>query len=173
MRLEKTSMVDEVRQWIDDNEFLFLADYLGLTVDQMSELRTCMRENDAIVKIVKNSFIGIGLGDELRDKLKEGLTGPTALVVGSGDAAAVAKALKKFADGKNLPVLKIGCLNNTVLSSEDITAMADLPSKEILLGKLVGTIAAPMTQLVGVAGAKVRSLLYVLKAVEEKKQKAA
>jgi len=173
MRDEKASMVDEVRQCVGAAEYLFLADYLGLSVDQMGELRTCLREKGASLKVVKNAFLGIALGDDLKARMQESLQGPTALIAGTGDATEVAKALKEFAAGNNLPVLKSGCLNNTVLSSEDIAAMADLPSRDVLLGTLVGTIAAPMTQLVGVASAKVRSLLYVLKAVEEKKQKAA
>lgn len=173
MRPEKESIVEELKQCIASSEFVFLADYLGLSVSQMGELRNQLSEKQACLKVVKNTYLGVALGEDLRQQLSGSLQGPTVVIAGSGDVTEIAKLVKKFKAGNELPSVKSGCLKNKVLSSEDFDAMADLPSREIMLGRAVGTIAAPMTQLVGVMSAKTRSLLYVLKAIEDKKQNAA
>ena len=88
-----------------------------------------------------------------------------------GDVTVVAKLLTKFIKDNERPALKGGRFGTEALSATDIEDMATIPSREVLLGKLVGTIAAPLSQVVGVLNQKVSSLLYVLKAVEEKKSK--
>jgi len=85
----------------------------------------------------------------------------------------VAKILKKFSGDKNKPAVKGGVLEGTVLSSKDVIALAGLPGKKEMQAKLVGTVAAPMTQLVGVMNQKICSLLYVLNAAVAKKEQVA
>ena len=83
-----------------------------------------------------------------------------------------AKTLSDFIKQHQLPTVKMGVLRGAILSKEDVETLAKLPSREQLLGTLVGTVAAPLTQMVGVLNQKVSSLLYVLKAIEEKKSAA-
>jgi large subunit ribosomal protein L10 len=101
------------------------------------------------------------------------LTGPSAMVYGKGDVVAAAKVLKDFIKENEKPVIKIGALQGQLLSRTDVESLAALPSREILLGQAVGTIAAPMSQLVGVLQQKVASVVYVLQAYTDKKGKAA
>jgi large subunit ribosomal protein L10 len=173
MRIEKTSILDEVRATIGGAEFIFLVNYTGLTVKALTELRALLETKAVRLQVMKNTFIRLALPEELAAGLAEALNGPTAVVCGRGDASEVAKLVKGFIGTHASVSVKGGCLNTQVLTGADVMALAALPSREIMLGRLVGTVAAPMTQLVGVMGAKVRSLLYVLKAVEEKKNQAA
>jgi large subunit ribosomal protein L10 len=173
MRPEKESIVKEIKAALDATEFVFLADYSGMGVKDMSALRDALAESDAEMHIYKNSYLGVALGEELSKGLESSLTGPTSVFTGSGDATAIAKVLVKFKKENEFPVLKGGLLGDKVLTESDIDAMAKIPPREILLSQFVGTVQAPMTSLVGVMNAKVSSLLYVLNAIEEKKKNAA
>ncbi len=173
MRPEKIAILDEVREKVGGAEFVFLVSYGGLTVAALSDLRAVLRAKGARLQVMKNTIIRLALPDGVAAGLERALTGPTAMVYGRGDASEIAKALKGFIATHDRVSMKGGCLNTQVLTREDVIAIASLPSREVLLGQFVGTVAAPMTQLVGVMGAKLRSLLYVLRAVEEKKNNAA
>jgi large subunit ribosomal protein L10 len=103
----------------------------------------------------------------------EVIRGPTAMIYGDGDAVAVAKVLKDFIKENEKPVIKIGGLQGQLLSRADVESLAALPSREILLGQVVGVIAAPMSRLIGALQQKAASVLYVLRAYAEKKGSAA
>jgi large subunit ribosomal protein L10 len=168
MRPEKESILAEVRGNVEAADFTILADYRGLTVEQMAALRGRMRENGTRVQVVKNALLRRAAADLGRPVNESSLEGPVCMIWGEGDVTAVAKALKKFAAEFELPVVKGGILGERALSAEDVKAMADMPSREIMLGMFVGTVAAPMTQLAGVMTQKLLSILYVLKAAAEK-----
>ncbi len=173
MRPEKESIVREIADALEASEFAFLADYRGLSVKGLAELRAALAEAGAQMHVQKNSFIGIAMGEDRRDALVDVLQGPTGIVTGTGDATVVAKALATFKKANGLPAMKGGVLNDLTLTSSDVEAMAKIPPRECLLSQLVGTVQAPMTSLVGVMNAKVSSLLYVLSAIEDKKKNAA
>ena len=94
------------------------------------------------------------------------------LVFGAGDVAGAAKVLREFTKANKVPVVKLGHLDGVVLSAANVETLATLPSKKVMQGMLVGTIAAPMSNLVGVMSQKLASLVYVLKAVADKKNAA-
>jgi large subunit ribosomal protein L10 len=94
------------------------------------------------------------------------------MISGSGDVALAAKVLRDFIKEKEKPVVKIGALQGAILSAVDVRSLADLPSREQLYGMLVGTLAAPMQRLVGTLNQKLASVVYVLKAYQEQKEKA-
>lgn len=169
MRPGKKAILDEVRDNLGGAGIVVLADYRGMSVEQLSDLRGRLRPLSGRVQIVKNSIFA-GAADELGWSVSEEiLDGPTAAIFGDGDATEIAKTLKGFIKETERPAVKGGYFEAQALTREDVEAMANLPSREVLLGQLVGTIAAPMTQLVGVMNQKVASLLYVLKAVADKK----
>ena len=173
MRTEKISLVAEVRDQMARSGYVILSDYRGLKVQHLTELRRRLRGVGTEVHVVKNAFIGIAARELGWDGAATMLDGPTAVIFGAGDVTEVAKVLKTFArEHKALPAVRGGWMGARRLSGADVEAMAVLPSRHVLLGQFVGTLAAPMTQLVGVLQQKVLSLLYVLKAIEEKKQKA-
>jgi large subunit ribosomal protein L10 len=167
LRPEKQAMFNEVEESVSGALYMILADYKGMSMPETTEFKNKLRDVDAQVKVVKNRMLNRICED------MDPITGPTALVFGEGDVVEVAKILKKFSTDTQKPVLKGGVLEGTVLSAEDVVALAKLPGKKELQAKLVGTLAAPMTQVVGVMNQKVCSLLYVLNAVREKKEQAA
>lgn len=171
MRPEKLSLIGELRDQLDRASFVILADYQGLTVEKITKLRDVLASHRGRMHVVKNSLLTV-LGRENGWDLS-GLIGPTAVIVGDGDVAQVVKAIKKFAVENELPRVKAGRLGKTPLGADEVKALADLPSREALIAQIVGLIAAPLTQLVGVMNQKVCSLLYVLKAIEETKANKA
>lgn len=172
IRPEKKAMYNEVQENVSGALYMLLTDYKGMTMPETDEFKKLLRGANARVKVVKNSMLGI-ISNELGCELGKTLNGPTAMIFGEGDVVEVAKILKKFSADKNKPAIKGGVLEGAVLSAKDVTDLAGLPGKKELQAKLVATIAAPMSQTVGVLNQKVCSLLYVLNAVCEKKEQAA
>lgn len=171
MRPEKISMIAEVRGQLEKSPFLLLTNTRGLTVEQMSDLRRKLRATHARLQVVRNSAVAVaarelGWGDGLNSILQ----GPTAMITGTGDASEAVKILKGFIkDNNNLPGIKGGMLAGQVLTVADVEAVASLPSREVMLAMFLGTLNAPMGQLVGALNQKLCTLLYALKAIEEKK----
>jgi len=172
MRLEKQSIITDLRARMQGAQFLILADYKGLDVASMSDLRNRLRGAQAQIHVVQNSLVRLVAKDLGQAGLEPGLTGPSAMISGSGDVALAAKVLRDFIKEKEKPVIKIGALQGAILSAQDVKTLADLPSREQLYGMLVGTLAAPMQRLVGTLNQKVASVVYVLKAYQEKQEKA-
>lgn len=167
LRPEKQAIFAEVQENVSGALYMILADYTGMSMPETLEFKKQLRGADAKVKVVKNRMLKI-LCEDLGP-----VTGPTAMVFGGGDVVEVARILSRFSKETEKPVLKGGLLEGSVLSAEEVVALAKLPGKKELQAKLVGTVAAPMTQVVGVMNQKVCSLLYVLNAVREKKEQAA
>lgn len=172
MRAEKKSMADELRTKVQASGFVIVADYQGLSVAKTTELKKRLRGVQASITVVKNRMFGHVVRDLGFNALTGPLAGPSAMVYGT-DAVAAAKVLKDFIKEHQKPVLKSGALGSQALTVQDIQALAALPSREELLAKFVGTLAAPMSNLVGVLSQKLSTIVYALKAVEEKKSKAA
>jgi large subunit ribosomal protein L10 len=169
VRAEKVSMVGAIRETLDGSAFVLLADPAGLKVEDMVALRAALRARNGRLTVVKNRFFAkaaeaLGYGD-----VTGLLDGPAAMVTGTGDAAETARTVRDFAKQAGRPALRGGVIDCALLSAEDVMAIADLPPRPVMLGRFVGTLAAPMTRLAGVLHQKVSSLVYVLKAIEEKK----
>ena len=169
MRPEKKAILDEIQGTIEKSAYVVLTEFRGLKVDQMPLLRARLRKTGARMLVVKNSYLSLASGKAGRGDLGGLASGPTAMITGDQDITVVAKLLKAFIQDNGLPVVKGGMLGTRLLTAADVQEMADIPPREILLGRLVGTVAAPMTRLVGVMNQKVLSLLYVMKAIEKKK----
>ena len=173
MRPEKNAILLEITKRLEASSYAFVVNYGGLRVAQLTELRRILAPLGAQVQIVKNTYLDRVVTQLGWESIASFLKGPTALVAGTGDVSEVAKALVKFVKAHDKAAIKGACLDGKALGCADIDALTTLPPREVMLGLFVGTLAAPMTRLVGVFNQKVLSLLYVLKAVEEKKSKAA
>jgi large subunit ribosomal protein L10 len=169
MRPEKQSIINEYSEALKATEFVLMGDYRGVTVEQFAALRAELRATGSSVQVVKNELLALALKSTGQESLTEHIAGPTVMISGQGDVTVLAKQLKAF--NKENKVLEMTCgeIDGSLLSSADISALAEIPAREVLLSMFVGTVAAPMSQLVGVMNQKISSLLYVLKAVEEKK----
>lgn len=165
-------MLAEMRQRLEGASYIFLADYTGLDMGRTLELRKRLRASGARMQVVRNRLVQRAARGLAFPSLDAGLQGPTAMVLGAGDPAEAAKALIGFIEAnKQIPVLKMGALGSNALTAADIKALASLPARPVLLSMFLGTLAAPMSGLVGVLHQKLASLLYVLKAVQEKREK--
>jgi len=169
MRPEKESMLNEIRDRVEESVFVIMTDYGSMTVETTQELRGKLREVDAEFHVVKNRLFKHIAEDVGGSEMKEGMSGRSAMVTGNGDVSDVARVLRDFIKEKEVPTLKMGALEGAFLSEEDLKHLANLPSKDEMRAKLLGTLQAPMSQTVGVLNQKLSSLLYVLKAVETKK----
>ena len=172
MRPEKESMLNEIRGRVEDSVFVIMTDYGSMNVDEAQNLRGKLREVDAEFHIVKNRLFKHLAEDLGGEELKNGLSGRTAMVTGKGEVTDVARVLRDFIKENEVPTLKMGALEGAFLSESDLKSLADMPSKDDMRAKLLGTLAAPMSQTVSVLNAKLTSLLYVLKAAEAKKSEA-
>lgn len=173
MRPEKEAIVREIKEQLAGASFAILTDFTRMDMMKTASLRRKLRETGARFQVVPNRLFRVVAKELDYVGIEAGLKGPTALVYGAGDVAATAKALREFIKGNNkVPVVKLGQLEGAALTAADIEALATLPPKKVLQGMLVGTIAAPMSNLVGVMSQKLASLVYVLKAVADKKSAA-
>ncbi|MFQ5557041.1 MAG: 50S ribosomal protein L10 [Acidimicrobiales bacterium] len=169
-RPEKVAVVQEVREKLDAADGVLLTDYRGLDVPALATLRAALRDAGGEYKIYKNTLVRLA-ARELGLDIEDLLTGPTAIAfVGEradgtpGEPAGVARALKDFSRTNDL-VLKGGLLDDKILSPAELEALAELPSREVLLAQLVGALQAPMGQLAGLLQALPRDLAYGLKAL--------
>jgi large subunit ribosomal protein L10 len=165
-RPEKVAVVDEVREKFSAADAAVLTEYRGLNVAAISQLRRTLRAAGGEYKIYKNTLVRFAAHD-LGLELDDLLTGPTAIAFCEGDAAAVAKALRDYARTNPALVVKGGLLGTKALSADDVRALAELPSREVLLAQLAGAMAAPMVQFAGLLQALPRNLAYGLKALIE------
>ena len=169
-RPEKAAVVAEVRDRLAASDAALLTEYRGLNVPQMAELRRSLRAAGGEYTIYKNTMVRLAVAD-LGIDVAHLLTGPTAIAFvgegdeGSGDAAAVAKALRDFTRTNRALVLKGGVLGTKVLGPEDLVALADLPSRDVLLAHLAGGLQAPLVKLAGLLQALPRNFAYGLKAL--------
>ena len=148
-REQKAQVIEEVAGAIQESEAVFAVDYRGISVPQAAELRTQLRAADATFRVVKNTLSERAADQVGADGLKELLDGPTAMTFVRGDAAAAAKALRDFrrGTGNTLLEFKGGWMNGAPLTPEDVDAIAQLPSRDVLIGRLVGLIASPISGL--------------------------
>ncbi|HET6793473.1 MAG TPA: 50S ribosomal protein L10, partial [Acidimicrobiales bacterium] len=167
-RPEKVAVVEEVRQRLDASAGAILTEYRGLKVAEMARLRRTLTEAGGEYKVYKNTLVRFAARDLGLDDLIGLLEGPTAIAFVQGDAAAVAKALRDFSRVNPALVVKGGLLGGNVLNAERTTALAELPSREVLLARFAGGLAAPLQQLAGLLQALPRNLAYGLKALIDK-----
>lgn len=167
MRLEKISVVENIQVKLNGSPFLFVADYTGLKVAQFGELRNRLAGVGARCHVVKNTFLRRAAKDVGLPDMGE-LKGQTAIVVGESDVAAAAKVLKTFSAEFQKPAIKLGVIDRAVVTTEQIKAIADLPSREVLLSTLLGVLQAPATKLARVLSEPASSLARVLQAKADK-----
>ena len=166
-RDQKAAVIDEVAGQISEAEAIFAVDYRGISVPQAAELRTQLRDADASFRVVKNTLTERAADQAGADGLKALLEGPTAMTFVRGDAAAAAKALRDFRRATQLLEFKGGWMNGEALTPEAIDAIAQLPSRDVLYGRLVGMVASPLTGLAAAMGGLIGGLARQLQAIAD------
>lgn len=144
---EKKAIVAEVNAQVANAQAIIMAEYRGLEVGQMTHLRAKAREAGIYFRVIKNSLVRRAVADTPYATLSEHMVGPLAYGI-SSDPVAAAKVLQEFSKNNEKFVIKLGAMGENVMSREDVTALAALPSREELLSKLLGTMQAPIAKFV-------------------------
>jgi large subunit ribosomal protein L10 len=168
-REQKAAAVAEIAESLRESEAVFAVDFRGISVPQAADLRTRLRDADAVFRVVKNSLTERAADEVGADTLKALLEGPTALTFVRGDAAVAAKALQTFRRETDLLEFKGGLLGTEALDAEQLLALARLPARDVLYGQLVGVVASPITGLVRGLNALIAGLALQLGQIAEKK----
>lgn len=167
-REEKSAAIQEIAAQIEDSEAIFAVDYRGISVPQARELRSKLREADASFRIVKNRLTKIAAEKAGEDRLAELLQGPTALTFVRGDTAQAAKAISTFNKEHEVLTYKGGFMDATSLDEGAFSAIAKLPTRDVLNGQFAGMVASPLTGLVRGLGSMIQGLALQLGQIAEK-----
>lgn len=171
-RAEKVAVVDEIADKLGAADAVLVSEYRGMKVSQLGTLRRQLRNVGGEYKVYKNTLTILGARKAGVEGLDEMLVGPTGITFVTGDAAAVAKALKDVAKTNPLLVLKGGVMGGKAMSAKDVEALAELPSRETLLAMLAGAFQAPLVKTAGLLQALPRNFAYGLKALIDQKTAA-
>lgn len=169
-RDSKQQIISELHEKLAKAKAAFLADFRGLNVEKATELRNELRKAQVEYKVVKNTLLELASKGTDKEPLNAHFAGPTAIALSYDDPVAAAKVLSKFArEQEKVFKLKAGVLTGKAISVADIQALADLPSREVLIAKMLGSMNAPATNFVGVLAAVPGSFVRALDAIRAKK----
>jgi len=169
---EKKAVVAEVSAQVAKAQAIVVAEYRGLEVGVMTELRAKARTAGVYLRVLKNTLARRAVKDTPFEKLADKMVGP--LVYGiSSDPVATAKVLNEFAKANEQFVIKAGAMPNSVISAKEVTALANMPSRDQLLATLLGTMQAPVAKFVQTLNEVPARFVRTLAAVRDQKQKAA
>ena len=168
---EKIAAVEEIKEKLSSAKIAILTEFQGLNVAEMTELRKLFREAGVGYKVYKNTLTRLAANQLGVSGIDEYLVGTTALAFGKDDLVASAKIVRDFgARHRNFRV-KAGILDKKLIASDDVIALANIPSREVLLAMVLGGIQAPVSALLSVLQGPIRDLACVLKNLAEKKGK--
>ncbi|MDQ2865249.1 MAG: 50S ribosomal protein L10 [Candidatus Eremiobacteraeota bacterium] len=164
--------MQEIRDRLAGSPNLFLTDFQGLTVEEITKLRGELRKDGSTYAVVKNTLFKIAAGEELSREFDAFLAGPTGIVFAGADPVAPAKAIRQFADDTKKLGIKAAFVDGKFVDASQVNVLATLPSKTELLAKLVGTLAGPMRGLVTVLLGNSSGLVRVLNQIREQREAA-
>jgi len=166
----KRQAVSQLVDMLRASSALAVADYRGLTVSEMHAVRKTLRANGVRLQVAKNRLLKIAADDAGLEELKPLLAGPTAIAATSGDEVTLARALQEAFRPYKVVTLRGGLLAGQPISAIDLGRLANLPSREVLLGRLAGGMVAPLTGMASVLAANLRNLVGVLNAVADQRR---
>lgn len=165
----KKAAVRDIRERLRNVPDFVFTDYRGLTVQQMTNLRTTLRERNGDLKVVKNRTVKLAMQDLEKPDVSHFLVGPTALALSQEDPASVIKALLDAS--KEAPLeIKGGLIDGTVFDAAQVEELSKLPSRDELLGQLAGVMQAPVRNLLYAMNGVMQNLVRALQAVAEQKE---
>ncbi|MDD3156585.1 MAG: 50S ribosomal protein L10 [Anaeromusa sp.] len=170
----KQAIVAELKEKLTGAKGAVLVNYRGLTVAQDTKLRRQLREAGVDYRVVKNTMTRIAAQEAGLEGLDVYLEGPTAMAISTTDPVAPAKIITDFVKEHKLQVLEVkaGLVEGNVIDENGVKALASLPSREVLIAKMLGSMQSPITGLVNVLQGSVRNLVYALDAVRQQKESA-
>ncbi len=168
-RAKKELRVEKLHKLFEESKHSVFVDYRGVSVSEMTDLRSRLSEQSAVFRVVKNNFCKIALDKLEYQPPSDMLAGPTAVAFFAGDPSGGIKELVKFGKDSTLSV-KGAYVDGGKLAADELVRISELPSREVLLAMLMNAMNGNATNIVGVLQAVPRSLVNVLKAVQDKKE---
>jgi len=172
-RQRKTELVAQYVEQLKQSQGIILADYRGLTMGNMSTIRKALHPVKSKFQVVQNRLLALALKEMGMSVPEEWLTEPTAVSFCYAEVPPVAKALMDAAKEMELLHIKGGLAGTSVIAAEQVRTIADLPSREVLLAQVLGTINAPASRVSGTIASGIRQVLNVLQAYVDKLQEAS
>lgn len=166
---KKKKKVKEIKEKIESASVLVVTDYCGLTVKGITELRKDLRADESEFKIFKNTLVQRAADDAGMSDLKGYLSGPTALLIGYKDAVTPLKTLVKFIKENEKGEIRAGIVEKSFVKKEQLLEISKLPTREVLLTKVLCGLQSPLYGLVNVLQGSIRNLVYALDAIKNKK----
>jgi large subunit ribosomal protein L10 len=170
-RAKKAEILKSFEEKLERANALFVLSYKGFTAHESNEIRKLVREKGGEFRVVKNTLLRIASEKKGKQVVNDYFEGPTAIVFTYQDPVEIAKVLKEYIKTHPSLTLRGLVLQDKGYDAAMVDELVKLPSKEVLIAQLLGTIQAPVANFVGVLSAILRNFLYVLKAIEEKKAK--
>lgn len=168
-RTGKAKLIDDIKGKFQKAGATFIAEYQGIKAVNMNEIRKTLRDSSIEFKVVRNTLARRAIAGTDAEHLGEHLKGAVALVFSYKDAAAAAKKLTEFSKDQPNLKLRLATLGKKVIGPEEIKWLAELPSREVLLARLLGSMKSPVSGFVCVLGGVQRNFLYALTAIQGKK----
>jgi large subunit ribosomal protein L10 len=168
MRPEKKYLVEEVGKHLDKSNYVFLADFTRINVEQTGELRDSLAKEQAEFHVIKNSILGVAAKVREYPDLSQWLNGQTAIIVGGKNPSGVAKILKDFFKKTEKVDVKVGVMDSQLLTASDVKVLADLPPIEVVKAQLLGLLNTPAQRLVSLFNAVPTQVVTLLKAKADK-----
>ena len=169
---EKSATVSDLSQKISKADAIYLADFNGIDVAAVTQLRRSLREAGVDYQVVKNRLAKLAARAAGFDSLGEYFEGPTAMAFVQDDPVTPAKILQKFIDGGGKLAIKTGFVDGQILTPEAVKQLARLPSRDELIGKVIGSVQAPLYGLSAVLSGLLRGVVVALSAVKDQKADA-
>ena len=169
---QKQELVSALHEKFEKKKILILVDYKGLNVPKINELRSKLRQDGIEFRVVKNTLLTRAAEQTDVELIKDQFEGPSAVALSYDDPVAPAKALYEFAKDNERLQIKGGVMGGSLLDADGIKRLSDLPSREVLLGKVLGTMNAVPTGLVRALSNIPERLLYALQAISDQKEAA-
>lgn len=172
-RPEKVRQVEQLAQAIQKSSSLVVVENTGITVAEITELRIALSREESALKVAKNTLVQLALQSSQAEAMADFFQGPTALVFSFGDPTAAPRVVLRFLKDHPKLVVKGGWLEGRKLSAAEVKALAELPGRAELLGRLAAALQGPIRGLIYVLSGPARKLVYALQAVREAKAKTA
>lgn len=172
-RQEKVELVEQVRAEFARRPNVFVAEYRGMTVEQVTDLRVKLRKTDGGMKVVKNTFLRRAVEGTDKASLATVSKGPNAVILANADFVELAKVLATTDREIEAFKLKGGVVSGKAVTAAEIRQIAELPPRAVLLGRAVGSLASPLRGFLNVCQGNIRNLVYALEAVRQAKEKSA
>lgn len=169
----KQEVVSEIKDAIQNSKSVSIIEYRGLNVEEISDLRNKYRAEGVSYKVYKNTLVKIALEELGYEGYEEFLKGPNGFVFSNEDMVAGPRVSVDFSKDNEKLVVKAGLLDGKVIDQNDLKALAKLPTKEVLIAQVLGTLNAPISGLANVLQGSIRKVVYALNAVKEKQEQEA